>query len=81
MTTSLSPKGQIVLPAAIRKQDRLRPGQQFEVERVRDGEYMIRKLREPDEFNLVEWLLSCPVKDWFQPIPSETTADIRIFTD
>lgn len=69
------------MPAAIRKQDRLRAGQQFEVERVRDGEYLLRKLREPDEFGLVEWLLSCPVKDWLQPVPSDSTADIRTFSD
>jgi len=76
MKTSLSSKGRIVLPAELRKQDRLRPGQQFVVERVREGEYLIRKVVEPVEFDLVEWLLSCPVKDWFQPMPSDSTADI-----
>jgi AbrB family looped-hinge helix DNA binding protein len=80
MKTTLSSKGQIVLPAEIRKLDRLRTGQQFTAERVQDGEYVLKKLEEPEEFGLVEWLLSCPVKDWFQPIPSDSTADIRSFT-
>ena len=34
MTTTVSSKGQIVLPAEIRQQDGVKPGQQFEVERV-----------------------------------------------
>ena len=34
MKTSVSTKGQIVLPAELRKQDRIEPGQEFEVERV-----------------------------------------------
>jgi AbrB family looped-hinge helix DNA binding protein len=81
MKTSLSSKGQIVLPAEIRKHDRLRAGQQFAVERVQEGEYVLRKLDEPEEFDLIDWLLSCPVKGWFQPMPADSTADIRTFTD
>jgi AbrB family looped-hinge helix DNA binding protein len=80
MKTSLSSKGQIVLPAEIREQDGLLPGQQFEVERVHEGEYLIRKVIEPGQAGLVDWLLSCPVKDWFRPIPSDSTDDIRPFT-
>jgi len=76
MRTSLSTKGPIVLPAEIRKQDRLRPGQQFVVERVREGEYLIGKVVEPVQFDLVDWLLSCPVKNWFRPFPSGSAADI-----
>ena len=81
MKTSLSSKGQIVLPAELRKQDGLRAGQQFEVERVHEGEYLLKKLAEPEQFDLVDWLLSCPVKGWFQPMPSDSTADLRPFTD
>lgn len=64
------------MPAEIRKQDRLRAGQQFEVERVQEGEYLLRKTNGADDFDLVEWLLSCPVKGWFKPIPSESTDEI-----
>jgi len=38
-TTRLSTKGQIVLPAELRRQDRIRPGQEFDVpsERIEGG--------------------------------------------
>jgi AbrB family looped-hinge helix DNA binding protein len=78
MKTSLSTKGRIVLPAEIRKLDHLRPGQQFEIERVRDGEYVIRKVVQPGQTGLVDWLSSCPVKGWFRPFPSDSTADIPL---
>jgi AbrB family looped-hinge helix DNA binding protein len=76
MRTSLSSKGQIVLPAVLRAQDSLRAGQQFEVERIRSGEYRLKTVPDPGKPGLVDWLLACPVKDWFQRIPSESTADI-----
>ncbi len=73
MKTTLSAKGQIVLPAELRAQDRLRTGQKFAVERVEDGAYLLRKLSEPEQIDLVDWLLACPVKGYFQSIPSEST--------
>lgn len=76
MKTSLSTKGQVVIPAEIREQDRLQPGQQFEVQRVQEGEYLLRKVDAPGQSGLVDWLLACPVKGWFQRIPSESTADL-----
>jgi len=78
MKTSLSSKGQVVLPAELRRQDRLRPGQQFEVERIQDGEYLLRKVAEPDAFDVLGWLESCPAKGWFKPMRSESTADIQV---
>ena len=76
MKTSISSKGQIVLPAEIRAQDQIEPGQQFEVERVQEGEYLLRKLAVPGRPGLLRWLQSCPEKGWFQPIPSESTDDL-----
>jgi len=76
MKTTVSSKGQIVLPVELRQQDRIRPGQQFEVERIEAGRYMLQKVAQSD-FNIVDWLLACPVKDWFQPMPSETTDQIK----
>lgn len=73
MKTTLSAKGQIVLPAELREQDRLRTGQKFAVERVEDGAYLLRKLAEPEATDLVDWLLACPAKGYFQSIPSEST--------
>jgi AbrB family looped-hinge helix DNA binding protein len=73
MTTRLSNKGQIVLPAELRERDGIRPGQEFEVERVEAGVYrLVRRAHAPNE-GLVDWLLACPEKDFFQPIPSEST--------
>jgi AbrB family looped-hinge helix DNA binding protein len=79
MTTTVSTKGQIVLPAKIRKQDRIEAGQEFEIERVDRGEYLLkRKTRRPND-GLVELLLACPVKGWFQPTDrTETTDDIAV---
>ena len=73
MTTTLSSKGQIVLPAAIRKLDRVLPGQAFAVERISQGENVLR--RQDSELNpgMVDWLLDCPSKGWFKEIESETT--------
>ena len=76
MKTSLSSKGQIVLPAEIREQDRLRPGQKFEVERLQAGQYLLKKVSGPGQPGLLEWLSDCPEKDWFEPLPSQSTADL-----
>lgn len=77
MTTTVSSKGQIVLPVEIRKQDHIEAGQEFEVERIDRGEYLIRRKTRRRNEGLVELLLACPVKGWFQPIDrTETTDDI-----
>ncbi len=47
MRTTLSPKGQVVLPAELREQDQILPGQEFEVERVEPGQYLIKKIPLP----------------------------------
>ena len=73
MKTTVSSKGQIVLPAELRQQDRIEPGQEFEVERLDRGEYrLIRRKSRPNE-GVIEWLLSCPEKGFFVPIESEST--------
>jgi AbrB family looped-hinge helix DNA binding protein len=73
MTTTVSSKGQIVLPAELRKQDGVASGQQFEVERINRGEYRLVRVEPPKNDGLVEWLLSCPEKGFFVPIESEST--------
>ncbi len=73
MTTRVSSKGQIVLPAEIRRQDGIEPGQQFEVKRIDRGEYrLVRRAPRLNE-GLVTWLLACPEKGFFVPIESEST--------
>jgi AbrB family looped-hinge helix DNA binding protein len=73
VTTTLSTKGQIVLPSAIRRQDRIAPGQGFSVERIENGRYLLLRLDDTGSSGAVDWLLSCPVKGWFQPVSSEST--------
>jgi len=73
MRTTVSSKGQIVLPAELRELDNIKPGQQFEVERVDAGEYLLKKLPDTSQVGLVDLLLSCPVKGWFRPLESEST--------
>jgi AbrB family looped-hinge helix DNA binding protein len=73
MTTRISSKGQIVLPAEIRKQDDLKAGEQFDVERIGRGEYRLTRRQPPHNEGLVDWLLACPDKGYFVPIDSEST--------
>lgn len=73
MKTTVSSKGQIVLPAEIRRQDRIEAGQQFELERLHRGEYrLVRRASRPNE-GVIDWLLACPVKGFFVPVESEST--------
>ncbi len=73
MRTTISSKGQIVIPAELRNQDHIQPGQEFAIERIESGEYLLKKLSGGDSSGLVDWLLSCPEKGWFEPMPSEST--------
>ena len=73
MKTTVSSKGQIVLPAQIRRQDDVESGQEFDVERVDRGEYRLVRREPPANQGLVEWLLACPEKDFFEAIGSEST--------
>jgi AbrB family looped-hinge helix DNA binding protein len=73
MKTAVSTKGQIVLPAEIRRQDGIEPGEEFEIERIDRGEYRLIRLATPKNQGLVDWLLACPEKDFFVPIESEST--------
>lgn len=79
MKTTVSSKGQIVLPAEIREQDDVRPGQKFEIERIDRGEYRLRRTARRRNEGLVELLLACPVKGWFEPMErTETTDNIDV---
>ena len=80
MKSRISAKGQIVLPAEIRRQDGIEPGQTFEIERVAQGEYRLVRVEPPKNRGLVDALLACPEKDWFQPIPSESTRSMESLT-
>lgn len=73
MKTRVSSKGQIVLPAELRQQDRIEAGQEFDVERLDRGEYRLTRRKARANDGLVDWLLDCPEKDFFVPIESDST--------
>ena len=73
--TVVSSKGQIVLPAELRERDRIVAGQQFEVERLDEGRYLLTR-RAPHNAGLVDWLLECPTKGWFTAIDSGSTDEL-----
>ena len=77
MTTTISSKGQLVLPADIRRRDGIKPGEEFEIERIDRGEYRLRR-KTPRNQGLVKLLLACPAKGWFHPLDrTETTDDLN----
>lgn len=73
MRTTVSSKGQIVLPAELRALDGIEPGQEFDVERLDRGDYRLVRRTVPANEGVVEWLLACPEKSFFVPIESEST--------
>lgn len=73
MKTTVSTKGQLTLPAEIRRRDNIEPGQEFEVERIDRGEYRLLRREPPPNEGLVDWLLACPEKGYFVPIESAST--------
>ena len=79
MRTTVSTKGQIIIPAQIRREDGIQPGQEFEIERIDRGEYLIKRTTKLRNEGLVKLLVSCPVKDWFQPLQrTDSNDDIKL---
>lgn len=77
MNTQLSSKGQIVLPAELREEDHLVPGQIFEIQRISAGEYLLKRTFRPGQPGLLQWLTGCPSTGWFRPIDSESTDSLQ----
>ncbi len=73
MKTVISAKGQIVLPAVFRQMDRVKAGQEFDVERLDTGDYRLIRRTAPPNAGAIDWLLACPHKDFFVPVESEST--------
>lgn len=71
--TTLSSKGQLVLPAELRRMDGIDAGQVFEIERLDRGEYRLVRLEPPKNAGLADWLASCPEEEWFVAVESEST--------
>jgi hypothetical protein len=73
MKTTISSRGQIVLPADFRQMDRVEPGQEFDVERLDRGDYRFVRRAARQNDGAIDWLLACPRKGFFVPIDSEST--------
>lgn len=77
MKTTISTRGQLVLPAELRQRDGVTPGQEFAIERLGPGVYRLERTGGQTNLGLVDLLLACPEKGWFVPVPSESTADLQ----
>jgi AbrB family looped-hinge helix DNA binding protein len=75
MTTILSSKGQVVLPAELRRKDNIRPGERFEIKRIERGEYRLTRMTRPRNAGLVSLLLACPARGRFRPMDRRETTD------
>lgn len=53
--------------------DRIKPGQEFDIERLDRGDYRLVRRATPPNKGAVDWLLTCPYKGFFVPIESEST--------
>jgi hypothetical protein len=73
MKTTVSSKGQIVLPAEFRRMDQVEPGQEFDVERLARRDFRLVRRAAPPNDGAIDWLLACPRKGFFAPIDSEST--------
>ena len=76
MKTRVSSKGQIVLPAELRRQNRVEAGQESEIERLDRGDYRLVRRNSGSNLGVVDWLLACPEKGFFETIESESTDSV-----
>ena len=75
MMTRISSKGQVILPAELRQRDDIKAGEEFEIERIDRGEYLLRRKSTPRNEGLVSLLLACPAKGWFKPLDRTGSTD------
>lgn len=81
MKTTISTKGQIVLPVEFRAEDRIEAGQEFTIERIDSGEYLLKRIEPVPNQGLVDLLLECPVKGWFTPVDRTPSTDDILVPD
>lgn len=62
-----------MIPAQIRREDGILPGEQFELERAGPDEYRLVRIAPAPNSGVVDWLLACPEKGYFVGIESEST--------
>ena len=78
MTTVLSEKGQLVLPAAIRKVLHLKTGDDFEVGLEDESIITLRRISKPANTGLLRLLLSCPFPFEVPPREKDDTAPLEL---
>ena len=62
-----------MLPAELREAEGIKPGEEFEVDRIGPHEYRLTRVTPPPNQGVVEWLRSCPEQGWFVEVDSEST--------
>ncbi len=62
-----------MLPAELRAADGIQPGEQFEVERLGPDAYRLTRIAPAPNAGVVDWLRSCPERDWYVEVESEST--------
>jgi AbrB family looped-hinge helix DNA binding protein len=77
MTTTLSSKGQVVIPAEIRERQKLRPGDELLVEE-RDDEVVLKKVRRRRKKSLLMWMQECPANDFRIEHTTDAPRDIKL---
>jgi AbrB family looped-hinge helix DNA binding protein len=65
--TTISTKGQIVLPAELRDANGIAAGEQFDIARISAGEYRLTRVAPTPNVGVIDWLRSCPATGCFSP--------------
>lgn len=74
MRVAISTQGRIALPALLRRQEGLEPGDELDLERIGPGDYRLRLRMRPKNQGSVDLLLQCPEKGFFVAFASESTS-------
>ena len=80
MTTFISADCSIAIPAELLKNPKLQPGRRCDIEQISDDELRVKMspANPQGDRTLLDWLLACPVKDWYVPLErTETTDDLK----
>ena len=64
------------MPAELRRQNRVEAGQESEIERLDRGDYRLVRRNSGSNLGVVDWLLACPEKGFFETIESESTDSV-----
>jgi bifunctional DNA-binding transcriptional regulator/antitoxin component of YhaV-PrlF toxin-antitoxin module len=75
MQVVISKKGAIVSPVEFRRQDDVKQGEEFEIQRLARSEYLLKRTKPRRNEGVVELLLNSPVKGWFRPMSRLETTD------